>query len=252
MGFRGGMSVYEYLLDVRKHRGAGFLVLIDPDSVERKRGVDCAIHARDAGVDAILVGASLMMGDGFSDYVAAVREAVDIPVVVFPGEQGQVTDRADALLFLSLMSGRNPEYLIGQQVKSAPVIRSLGIEAISTAYLLVESGRMTSVEFMSDTKPIPSDKPDIAVAHAIAAELFGMKFVYLEGGSGALRPVPEECVRAVSSAVRIPVIVGGGIKSPEAVVSHVNAGASFIVVSNHMEHPGNATELEMFVRAAHG
>lgn len=254
MAFQAGQdegTVYDYLLGVREQRGAGFLVLIDPDRAEADQIAAQARRYEDADVDAILVGTSLMMADGFDDYVGVLADAVDIPVVIFPGEKGQVTARADALLFLSLLSGRNPDLLIGEQVRSAPVIRAIGLEAISTAYLLIESGRLTSVEYMSNTRPIPADKPEIAVAHAMAADLFGMKLVYLEGGSGAERAVPDDMVRAVSASVDIPVIVGGGIRTPETVAQKVDAGASFVVVGNHFEDRANHGGLAEFVTAAH-
>ncbi len=252
MPFRKTTSVYQHLLDVRKRSGAGFFVLLDPDRAAPGKIADQARRCRDAGVDAILVGSSLMMGNGFEHALRSAREAVDIPVIIFPGEKSQVSSDADAILFLSLLSGRNPEYLIGQQMQSAPVIRSIGLEAISTAYLLVDSGHTTSVEFVSNTRPLPADKPEIAVAHAMAADIFGMKLVYLEAGSGAARSVPDDMVRAVSSGVDIPVIVGGGIRNPETVASKVEAGASFIVVGNHLEDSGNYNDLNAFVRAAHG
>ena len=192
-----------------------------------------------------------MMANGFEDYVEAVSDVVTIPVIIFPGEKSQVTDKADAILFLSLLSGRNPDLIIGEQIKSAPIVKALGLEAVSTAYLLVDSGRITSVEFMSNTKPIPSDKPEIAVAHSLAAEIFGMKLVYLEAGSGAQRPVPDEMISAVSSGIDIPVMVGGGIRTPETVAGKVSAGASFVVVGNHLEQSANFSDLKVLVKAAH-
>lgn len=251
MPFHRTTSVFRHLLDARDRHGAGFLALLDPDRSVPEKIAGQAKRCRDAGVDAIFVGASLMMGNGFEESVLAAREAVDVPIIIFPGEKSQVSQNADAILFLSLLSGRNPEYLIGQQIQSAPLIRSIGLEAISTGYLLVDSGRTTSVEFISNTRPIPSDKPEIAVAHAIAADIFGMKCIYLEAGSGAERPVPDEMIRAVSAGVNIPVIVGGGIRSPETVAAKVEAGASFIVVGNHLENSGNSGDLRAFVEAAH-
>jgi phosphoglycerol geranylgeranyltransferase len=251
MPFDKTRSVYQYLMDIRKNHDAGFLVLIDPDRSTPRNVTEKAKQCRDAGVDAILIGASIMMDGGFEEAVESVKSAVDIPVIIFPGEISQVTSRADAILFLSLLSGRNPEFIIGQQVRSAPLIKSIRLEAISTAYLLVESGKTTSVEFMSDTRPIPPDKPEIALAHALAAELFGMKFIYLEAGSGAVRPVPDEMIRVVSSGVEIPVIVGGGIRTPETVAAKVASGASFVVIGNHLEYTANMGSLKALVNAAH-
>lgn len=250
MSFTRGTSVYRYLLDTRERFGAGFLVLLDPDRSSLDTLVDQAKRCRDAGVDALLVGTSLMMTNGFDHIVASIRDAVDIPVIIFPGDKGQVTREADAILFLSLLSGRNPDLIVGEQVRSAPLIKSIGLEAISTAYLLVESGRMTSVEFMSGTRPIPSDKSEIALSHALVAEIFGMKLVYLEAGSGGSRPVPDGMIRAVADGADVPVVVGGGIRDPETVAQKIAAGASFIVVGNHLENNGDA-DLGQFVTAAH-
>ena len=251
MSFAKNMSVYRYLMDVTEKHGAGFLVLFDPDRSSSDTNIERAIKCEEAGVDALFIGSSLMMGNGFENYVKAVADAVTIPVIIFPGERTQVTDKADAILFLSLLSGRNPDLIIGEQIKSAPLVKSIGLEAVSTAYLLVDSGRVTSVEYMSNTKPIPSDKPEIAVAHAMAAEIFGMKLVYLEAGSGAETPVPDQMIRAVASGVDIPVMVGGGIRTPETVACKVDAGASFVVVGNHIEERAGFSDIEAFVKAAH-
>ncbi len=250
MAFSKDTGVYEYLLETKRTNGGGFFVLLDPDRADTQATRDHAKRCVDAGVDALLVGTSLMMGSSFDEQVAAIAEVSDVPVIIFPGEKGQVTKAADAILFLSLLSGRNPELIIGEQVRSAPRIKSIGLEAISTAYLLIESGRMTSVEYMSNTRPIPSHKADIAVSHAMAAELFGMKMIYLEAGSGAKYSVPCEMISAVSSSVDIPVIVGGGIRAPETVAEKVSAGASFVVVGNHFEDNDSAN-LASFVKAAH-
>ena len=250
MAFESGSSVYQYLIDIKERHGSGFLVLIDPDRSPPGEVAGNAVKYCESGVDALLIGTSLMMGNDFTDYIEIVHKAVDIPVIIFPGEKTQVAGNADAILFLSLLSGRNPQFIIGEQIRSAPLIKSMGLEAISTAYLLIDSGRITSVEFMSNTKPIPSDKPEIAVAHALAAEIFGMKFIYLEAGSGAEETVPDELIRAVVSEVNIPVIVGGGIRKPEKVAAKVKAGASFVVVGNHLEENANRIDIERFVRAS--
>ena len=251
MAFDRKTSIYRYLIDTKERRGAGFLVLFDPDRSPYEEAAEQALRCSEAGVDALLIGTSLLMENRFHDYVEAVRAAVDIPVIIFPGERAQVTDKADAILFLSLLSGRNPEFIIGEQTRSAPLIKNMGLEAISTAYLLIDSGRITSVEFMSNTKPIPSDKPEITLAHAIAAEMFGMKLIYLEAGSGAATTVPDEMIRTVVNGVDIPVMVGGGIRNPETVAAKVDAGASFVVVGNHLEDKANHADLKIFVNAAH-
>jgi putative glycerol-1-phosphate prenyltransferase len=156
-------------------------------------------------------------------------------VILFPGSVHQITPDADALLFLSLISGREPQHLIGSQVLAAPLIYRSGLEAISTAYMLIDSGRQTSAHFMSGTTPLPRNKPDIVTAHVLAAHYFGFKLVYLEGGSGSDMPVPDEIISAAAHVSNMPIIVGGGIRNPEVAHAKVTAGASFIVTGNILE-----------------
>jgi len=170
-----------------------------------------------------------------NDFVNRIKKKTSIPVVLFPGDATQLTPFADALLYLSLVSGRNPVNLIGEHVKAAPVIRSMGIEPIATAYLLVESGAVSSVEFMSDTRPLPRNKPEIAAAHALAAQYMGMKLVYLEAGSGAPQHVPAEIIKRVKAMVDIPVIVGGGIRDAATAREILKAGADIIVTGNMLK-----------------
>ena len=251
MAYKKDTTVYDYMLGTKRQKGAGFFVLFDPDRIPLGNINEHARKFADCGVDAILVGTSLLIENVFADYVKRIRESVDIPVVIFPGEKSQVTGDADAILYLSLLSGRNPEFIIGEQVRSAPLIRALKLEAISTAYILIESGKTTSVEFMSNTRPIPSDKPEIALAHAMAAEIFGMKLIYLEAGSGADKPVSNEMVNKVASGVSVPIVVGGGIRTAGDVKQKVDSGASFIVVGNHFESTNDHKTIEALVKAAH-
>jgi len=202
-------------------------------------------HAQN-GADAILVGTSFLLSSDFDEMVKAVRDAVDVPVILFPGGISQLSPHADAILFLSLISGRNPELLIGQQVKAAPFIKRYALEPISTGYILVESGTLTTAEYVSTTRPVPRNKPDLAMALALAAEYLGMKLVYLEAGSGADRSVPEAMIRSVADYVSLPLIVGGGIRCPEHAREKVLAGASFVVVGNvleRMDDPGLLRDL---------
>jgi phosphoglycerol geranylgeranyltransferase len=232
-------------------RGAVYLVLLDPDRFEPDENVRLAELVVSAGADALLVGGSLSLECRVDETVSAIKEAVDAPVIVFPGDVGFVAPRADAILFLSLVSGRNPQLLIGEQVRAAPLIRQHGLEAIPTAYMLVDGGATTSVEFMSGTKPLPPDKPDIAVAHALAAQYLGMRLAFFDAGSGARNHVPEELVRSAACALEIPVMVGGGIRTPDAAASLVGAGARIVVTGDVVEKTGDASLVAEMARAIH-
>ena len=228
-------TTLEYLLKVREQRGAGYLTLLDPDRLPLPELEQRVVMCAEAGADAVLVGTSLMFSNHRIDVFKRFKELVDIPLISFPGSVYQLSPLADAILFLSMISGRNPELLIGQQALAAPLVKEFGIEAISTGYMLIESGTLTSVEFVSNTRPIPRDKLDIAMAHALAAEYIGMKMVYLEAGSGAGKPVPDEMVRGVTDYISLPVIVGGGIREARTARDKVEAGASFVVTGTVVE-----------------
>lgn len=245
------MSVFARLIETRAKRGGGFLLLLDPDRISQREYLRLAEAAQESGVDAILIGSSFVLRSNFPTAVQAIKEVTDLPVIIFPGSITQITEHADAILFTSLLSGRNATYLIDEQVKGAPIIKEAGIEPIPTGYLLIESGNLTSVQFISGSSPIPNNKSEIAAAHALAAEYLGMKLVYLEAGSGAKVPVPIEMVREVSSYISIPIIVGGGLKTPESVADRIEAGASFVVVGNHFESDRNLQHLRELTAAAH-
>ncbi|HAE88029.1 TPA: phosphoglycerol geranylgeranyltransferase, partial [Candidatus Marinimicrobia bacterium] len=175
-----------------------------------------------------------------------------IPVILFPGSIGQVTSHVDAIMYISVISGRNPNLLIGEHVTTAIQIKRSGVETISTGYMLVESGKVTTAEFISGTRPLPAHKPELALAHALAGEMLGFKMLYLEAGSGAERPVPNAMISTIKKYVRIPVITGGGIRTPETAREKVLAGADFIVTGNVLEDSDNIDLLEAFVKEIHG
>jgi len=164
------LTIYEQMLAVRDKKGAAYLVLLDPDRQESEALPDMAAACEAGGADGLLLGSSILYFSEFENLVSALKKAVNIPVILFPGSGMQLSRHADAVLFLSIISGRNPHYLIGEQVLAAPAIHAMGLEAISTGYMLIESGHMTSDQFMSNTTPLPSNKPDIAVAHTLAAQ----------------------------------------------------------------------------------
>jgi len=223
----------------------GLLVLIDPERTEPAEAAAVARAAQDAGAAGLLIGTSFD-GTGQTDDVAqAIRAAADLPLVLFPGSAAHLTARVDAVLLLSLVSGRNPQYLIEEHVRAVPFFSRHAVEAISTAYILVDGGRITAVEAVSQTRPLPADKPELAVAHAVAARLIGMSTVYLDAGSGAARPVPPALIAAVRKAVPLPLVVGGGLRTAEQVRDAGRAGADLVVVGTAVEEggPGRIREL---------
>ncbi len=243
------MTVYQKLLNVKNEKGAGFLVLLDPDRMSVSEIVELAKKSEKGGADGFLVGSSLLLSTRFDEAVKEIKANVDVPVTIFPGNANQVSRYADAILFLSLISGRNPHLLIGEQVKAAPAIKEFGLEPIPTGYMIIESGGATSVQFMSDTQPIPKNKPDIAKVHALAAEYLGMKFVFLEAGSGAENSVPDVIIREVNDFVSIPIIVGGGLKDRDMAYNKVKSGASLVVIGNCLEKDDSI--IKEFAEAIH-
>lgn len=229
------MSTYQQILGGKKKGTKGFAVLIDPDKCQGKELEKVMKLAIDAHVDYFLVGGSLMSRDNFDKTISQLKTQDKIPCLLFPGSTFQISDQADALMYLSVISGRNPELLIGKHVESASMIYNLGIETISTGYMLIDGGTTTTVNYMSNTMPIPHDKDQIAVATALAGSFLGMQMIYLEAGSGAKNPVSTSMIKAVSQVLDIPTIVGGGITTPEKAHQNVEAGADIIVVGNAIE-----------------
>ena len=227
--------VLSQLKALKAQRRSGFAVLADPDKIAPAEMQYLARLCNDAGVDYLFVGGSLLMAHQMDQCIQRFKSESDIPVVLFPGSPAQVTPFADALLYLSLISGRNPDLLIGQHVASAPVVKASGLEVISTGYIIVDGGVPTTVSYMSNTAPLPADKPDIALCTAWAGELQGKHAIYLDAGSGAQQPVSEEMIRKVSNNISVPLIVGGGIRTPEKVYDNCRAGANIVVVGNAIE-----------------
>jgi len=245
------MKTYQRLLDIRNARGAGYLILIDPDKMDHAALPSFVRSATEAGADGFLVGGSLLMANDMDKLLQIIKGNTSLPVVIFPGSLFQISPAADAILFLLLISGRNPDHLIGNQVTASPIIRKIGLEAISTGYMLIEAGKTTSAEFMSNTKPIPHNKPDIAVAHALAAEYIGMKMLYLDAGSGADFPVPDDMIQSIKKYCSLPMIVGGGIRTPEVAQEKVKAGASFIVTGTVNVGNSHHSLVREFAEAVH-
>lgn len=211
-------------------------VLIDPDSITgEEQLLEICRLSNEAQVDFILVGGSLITNGFFDRCISLIKAQTNIPVILFPGNIMQVNSDADAILLLSLISGRNPDLLIGKHVLAAPMLKKSGIEIIPTGYMLIDGGNITSVSYMSNTTPIPAGKNSIAACTAMAGEMLGLKVTYMDAGSGAQYPAPAELIKAVSESVEGPVFVGGGIRTPEAAIAACNAGADVVVVGNAFE-----------------
>ena len=229
-------TVLQLLQNAKAHGRKLLAVLIDPDFGQDEALLERTVqNACMAKADLLFVGGSLLTSASFDRCVSLVKRWSDKPVVLFPGSPAQLSGHADAVLFLSLISGRNAELLIGHHVTAAPTVRALGIEAIPTGYMLVDGGKPTTVSYVSQTVPIPHDKPGIAAATAIAGELLGLRTIYLDTGSGAKRTVSPEMIASVRRTVDLPIIIGGGIRDAATAKLLCNAGADVLVVGTAFE-----------------
>jgi len=209
-------------------------LLLDPDKAKGDSLVNILNIAVDSNVDYILAGGSITFNN-IDTLIENIRELCSLPVILFPGNLLQLTRNADAILLLSLISGRNPELLIGNHVIAAPYLKDIKDKLLPVGYILISCGNKTSVEYISQTEAIPCDKPDIVVATALAGEMLGLRMIYLEAGSGASNTVPVSIVKAVRENVSIPLTVGGGIKTANEVEDLFNAGADMIILGNGVE-----------------
>jgi phosphoglycerol geranylgeranyltransferase len=228
-------STYQSIVSRKAKGQKSFAVLIDPDKVNPSKINELIALALDASVDYLLVGGSLVISNQLDEVVQQIKANCKLPVLLFPGSPSQVSRYADALLYLSLISGRNPELLIGQHVISAPMVKQSGLEIISTGYMVVDGGAPTTVSYISNATPIPTDKNEIAMCTAMAGEMLGMKLIYMDAGSGAKRAISEQMIAAVSSQIAVPLVIGGGIADPEKAYINCKAGADIIVVGNAIE-----------------
>jgi putative glycerol-1-phosphate prenyltransferase len=226
------------LSDIIRVSGKGnakFAVLIDPDKHTPQSLKKIKALSIEAGADLFLFGGSLLTKDRVDELLDVLKKDSPLPVILFPGNNLQINSKADAILLLSLISGRNPELLIGRHVVAAPYIRASGLEVIPTGYILVDGGVHTAVSYMSSTTPIPADKPSIASCTAMAGEMLGLRVIYLDAGSGARNPVPADMIREVRKHTSIPIVVGGGITTPAKARKAAAAGADIVVVGNALE-----------------
>ena len=233
------MKFLPTIQNFKKAGRKGFAVLVDPDKLNPEKCAALMSRIKPAHPDFIFIGGSLMTRDNLSSIVSIIKEMSDIPVIIFPGNPTQIEKKADGILFLSLISGRNPDFLIGSHVIAAPLLKDSGLEIIPTGYLLIESGIVTTANYMSGTLPIPAEKPEIAACTALAGQYLGLQVIYMDGGSGAQKTISSEMINLVAKTVDIPLIIGGGIRSVENAKRIFQAGADLIVVGNAAENPEN-------------
>ncbi len=247
--YRMKSAIYHSITEKKKQGKKSFAVLIDPDKVNKPMLDELIELTIAAKVDYLLVGGSLVISNHLDECVQHIKQHCDIPVILFPGSPSQISKYADALLYLSLISGRNPELLIGQHVVSAPFVRQSGLEIMPTGYIVVDGGAPTTVSYISNAAPVPADKNEIAMCTAMAGEMLGMKLIYMDSGSGAKRPIAESMIEAVAKSISAPLIIGGGITDPEKAYLNCKAGADVIVVGNAIEK--NAALIKEMSDAVH-
>ena len=238
-------QTYSLISETKAKGKKQLAVLIDPDHVDFEKLPFLISSWHKAAVDYVFVGGSLLTTDKFHQTVRHIKKGTDIPVIIFPGSTTQITSEADAFLMLSLLSGRNADLLIGKHVEAVPALLDSNLEIISTAYLLIDGGKATTASYISNSSPIPADKPEIAACTAVAGEMLGFKTIYLDAGSGAATPVSAEMISLVKSKTGLPIIVGGGINTPQKAAAAYKAGADIIVIGNVLEK--NPEMLDEFV-----
>jgi phosphoglycerol geranylgeranyltransferase len=238
-------TIIESLRTRHKQGKKSIAVLIDPDKMEDPSKLLHLIHlANENCVDYFFVGGSLITNTNLTQVVSIIKKNVSTPVVLFPGNSMQIDSHADGILFLSLISGRNPELLIGQHVVAAPILKNTKLEIIPTGYLLINSGKITSVAYISNTTPIPDDKYSLAACTAMAGEMLGLQAIYIDAGSGAEKEISPRMISSVRKSINVPLIVGGGINTAEKAISALEAGADLIVIGNALEkEPDLLTEI---------
>lgn len=229
------MNLYDSLVEKRNKGIKAFSVLLDPDKLDKESCIRIVNMALESKIDYFFVGGSLITENNLNLIIKIIKSNTSIPVILFPGSHLQIDVTADAILLLTLISGRNPDFLIGQHVVAAPILKKSKLEILSTGYMLVDCGKQTTVSYISNTTPIPHDKPSVAVCTAMAGEMLGLKLLYLDGGSGAMYPVSKKMIAMVRKSTEIPLIVGGGINTVQKATDALEAGADMIVVGNGIE-----------------
>ncbi|PCJ87302.1 MAG: geranylgeranylglyceryl/heptaprenylglyceryl phosphate synthase [Flavobacteriales bacterium] len=227
--------IYHSILEKKKAGTKQLAVLVDPDNINKEQLFKIIDKSILSGVDYFFVGGSLMVSDKLDECIVTLKENSNIPAILFPGSPMQISSHADGILFLSLISGRNPEALIGYHVIAAPYVQKAQLEVLPTGYMLIDGGAPTTVSYMSNSAPIPNDKNDIARSTAMAGEMLGLKLIYMDAGSGAKKSITPEMIAEVSENTKVPLIVGGGINTSEKAADACKAGADIIVIGNAVE-----------------
>ncbi|MFV5691687.1 geranylgeranylglyceryl/heptaprenylglyceryl phosphate synthase [Flavobacterium sp. LT1R49] len=229
-------KIYNQLLQAKLENKKMLAILLDPDKVVLENLALLISKINHSPATHIFIGGSLVTTTILEELIVQIKQNCDLPIVLFPGNPSQISDKADAILFLSLISGRNPDYLIEHQVKAAPILRQTQLEIISTGYILIESGNKTAVERVSKTKPLDRNNIDYVIQTAQAGEMLGNKLIYLEAGSGAKQAVPLEMIKKVAQNIEIPVVLGGGIVDLQGIEKAYNAGADLVVIGTAFEN----------------
>ncbi|MEZ0181286.1 geranylgeranylglyceryl/heptaprenylglyceryl phosphate synthase [Flavobacterium oncorhynchi] len=236
------LSIHRQILEAKKNGQKLLAILLDPDKIVWENLHHLLFKINESPATHIFVGGSIVQSNVLEDLIQELKLKTNLPVVLFPGDPSQISSQADAVLFLSLLSGRNPDYLIEYQVQAAPILKKTNLEVISTGYILIESGNETAVARISKTEPLSRENFDLALATAQAGEMLGNKLIYLEAGSGAKNPVPLEMIQLIAQNIEIPVIVGGGIVDLHSIKNAYNAGADLVVVGTAFENDSHFFE----------
>lgn len=237
------LTIRQQILEAKSNGQKLLAILLDPDKIELKNLKQLIEKINQSPATHIFVGGSIVQNNILEELVLTLKQKTNLPVILFPGDPSQISPKADGILFLSLLSGRNPDYLIEYQVQAAPILKKTNLEVISTGYILIESGNETAVARVSKTKPLSRENLDLVLATALAGEMLGNQMIYLEAGSGAKKPVPTEMIELVTQNIKIPVIVGGGIVDLHGIQKAYNAGADLVVIGTAFENNSHFFEL---------
>mgnify|MGYP003608135431 CR=1 FL=1 len=230
------INIYNQILKSKINNQKLLAILLDPDKIDLNNAEVLIEKINQSPATHIFIGGSLVENNILDELIVKIKQNCNLPIVLFPGNPSQISDKADAILFLSLISGRNPDFLIDHQVKAAPILKKTQLEIISTGYILIESGTETAVERVSKTKPLDRNNPDLALATAQAGEMLGNKLIYLEAGSGAKQAVPLEMIKKVAQNIEIPLLVGGGIIDLQGIQEAYDSGADLVVIGTAFEN----------------